>query len=274
MNSIKDTITSIRTQITQFGKYMVSEYKGFVSRNRYGIMGTLAFHLFLLIILFSFKLNTKRIFSEPEIFIDISAEIAEQILKEEEEKIEKALEEKNSEINKSVDELLKSIAVNQNVKKSKSDPKENLENMIEEIRKNLDEYGSDEAPGGKKNSNDYKLDSITVAEAKKQQRALDSLQSIEYSGPSSVYYSLEGRHKIYLPIPVFKCEGEGKIVVQIVVNRSGKVINANVLEKKSDVKDECLFEAAIGASYKTKFNISSSSPIQQKGSITFHFVRQ
>ncbi|MGQ1911753.1 energy transducer TonB family protein [Marinifilum sp. RC60d5] len=274
MNSIKDTIKAIITQILQFGKYIVSEYKSFVSRNKYGIMGTLAFHMLLLIILLSFKLNTKREFSEPEIFIDIPAEVAEQILKEEEEKIEKALEEKNSEISKSVDELLKSIAVNQNVKKSKSDPKVKVENMIDEIRKNLEEYGSDEAPGGKKSSNDYKLDSITAAEAKEKQRALDSLQSIEYSGPSSVYYSLEGRHKIYLPIPVFKCEGEGKIVVQITVNRSGKVIDAKVLEKESGVKDECLFEAAIGASYKTKFNVSSSSPIQQKGSITYHFVRQ
>lgn len=274
MNSIKDTIKAIITQILQFGKYIVSEYKGFVSRNKYGIMGTLAFHMLLLIILLSFKLNTKREFSEPEIFIDIPAEVAEQILKEEEKKIEKALEEKNSEISKTVDELLKSIAVNQNVKKSKSDPKVKVENMIDEIRKNLEEYGSDEAPGGKKSSNDYKLDSITAAEAKEKQRALDSLQSIEYSGPSSVYYSLEGRHKIYLPIPVFKCEGEGKIVVQITVNRSGKVIDAKVLEKESGVKDECLFEAAIGASYKTKFNVSSSSPIQQKGSITYHFVRQ
>lgn len=274
MNSLSDILKIIGKRIIEFGSYLISEFSGFLKRNKYGVMGTLAFHMLLLIILFSFKLNTRREYIEPEIFIDIPLEVAEQILKEEQEKIEKVLEEKNSEITKSVDELLRSIAVNQNVKKSNSDPKQKVENMIDEIRKNLDEYGSDEAPDGRSNSDDYKLDSINLAEAKEKQRVLDSLQSIEYSGPSSVYYSLKGRHKIYLPIPVFKCEGEGKIVVQISVNQSGKVVDARVLKKESGVQDDCLFEAAVGASFKTKFNVSTSSPAEQTGSITYHFVKQ
>ncbi|WP_096429066.1 energy transducer TonB family protein [Labilibaculum antarcticum] len=237
-------------------------------------MGTISFHMLLIIILLSFKLNTKREFLESEIFFDIPAEMAEQFLKEEKEKMEEAIEEKNSEISKSVDELLRSIAVNQNVAKSNPDPKQNVEKMIEEIRKDLDEYGSDDAPNGSEDLKEFKKDSLTAAEAKEKQKLLDALESIEYSGPSSVYYSLEGRHKIYLPIPVFKCEGEGLIVVQIWVSQAGRVIQSKILEKESGVQDDCLFEAALNASRKTRFNVSPSSPEEQIGKITYQFVRQ
>lgn len=131
------------------------------------MMGTLAFHMILLILLFSFKLHTKREFLEAEIFIDIPQELVEQILEEKEEEIKKEIEEKNSEINESVDKLLRSIAVNQDVKKSNSDPKQKVEDMIDEIKKNLDEYGSDDASGGDDGLNEFKKDSLSIAEERK-----------------------------------------------------------------------------------------------------------
>ena len=274
MKSLPDIVKGFGSWIVQFSRYLFSEFMGFLRRNKYGVMGTIAFHMVLIIILLSFKLNTRREFTEAEIFIDIPPEVAEQILKEEQEKIEKVLEEKNSEISESVEELLRSIAVNRNIKKSSSDPKQNVDKMIEEIRRNLDEYSSDDAPvGGGNDLSEFKKDSLTAAQEKEKQRMLDSLESVEYSGPSSVYYSLEGRHKVYLPIPVFKCEGEGKIVVQIVVNRGGRVLDAKVLKRES-VQDDCLFEAALQASRKTRFNVSTKSPERQTGTITYHFVKQ
>ncbi|WP_372755749.1 energy transducer TonB [Labilibaculum sp.] len=238
-------------------------------------MGTIAFHMFLLILMLLFKLNTKKTFLESEISIEIPLELSEQLLKEEKEKIEEALEEKNSEISKSVDELLRSIAVNQNVAKSQNDPQQKVDQLIDEVRKDLDELGSDDAANGESNDiREFLNDSISAAEAKEKQKLLDSLESIEYSGPSSVYYNLEGRHKVYLPIPVFKCEGEGLIAVQIVVNQSGRVIQSSILNQESGVQDDCLFDAALQASRKTRFNVSTSSPAQQIGKITYQFVRQ
>jgi TonB family protein len=268
-----DYFKSILAKLAELLREIAKEFRGFLSRNRYGVMGTIAFHMLLLIILLSFKLNTRREFVEPEIFIDIPLEVAEQIAKEEEEKIEKELEEKKSEISESVDELLKSIAVNQNVKKNNSDPKKNVQDMIDEIQKNLDQYGSDIVPGGGENLGEFKKDSLNALNEKEKQRMLDSLQSIEYSGPSSVYYSLKDRHKVYLPIPVFKCENSGKVVVQIKVNQAGKVINAKIVEKESD-NDNSLWDAALTSSRRSRFNVSSSAPNQQVGTITYHFVKQ
>lgn len=274
MKSLSEITKLVIEQIKEFVPYVISEFKGFLKRNKYGVMGTLAFHMILLILLFSFKLHTKREFLEAEIFIDIPPEVAEQILEEKKEEIEKAIEEKNSEISESVDKLLRSIAVNQDVKKSNSDPRQKVEDMIDEIKKNLDEYGSDESSGGEDGLNEFKKDSLSIAEEREKQRMLDSLQSIEYSGPSSVYYSLKGRHKVYLPIPVFKCEGEGKIVVQIGVSRSGRVVESKILKDQCSVQDDCLFEAALEATGRTRFNVSNSSPQTQRGTITYQFVKQ
>lgn len=274
MNFFYQIARNVKNWLVQFFSFLFSEPVDFLRRNKYGVMGTVAFHMLLIILLLAFKLNTKREFLESEIFIDIPLEVAEQFLKEEKEKIEEALEEKKSEISKSVDELLRSIAVNQNVAKSKTDSKQNIDKMIEEIRKDLDEYSSDDVTGNGGELKEFKKDSLTAEEAKEKQKLLDSLESIEYSGPSSVYYSLEGRHKIYLPIPVFKCEGEGLIVVQIVVNQAGRVIQSEILEKESGVQDDCLYKAALQASEKTRFNVSISSPQQQTGKITYQFVKQ
>jgi TonB family protein len=149
-----------------------------------------------------------------------------------------------------------------------------LDKMIDDIRKDLEQYGSDDAAEGSGDLNEFKKDSISAEEAREKQKLLDSLESIEYSGPSSVYYNLEGRHKIYLPIPVFKCEGEGLIVVRIVVNRAGRVIQSKVLETESGVQDDCLYDAALQASKRTRFNVSTSSPEQQTGKISYQFVKQ
>ncbi|WP_321295004.1 hypothetical protein [Marinifilum fragile] len=274
MKSLSELGKIVVEQIKEFVPFVISEFRGFLKRNKYGVMGTLAFHMILLILLFSFKLHTKREFLEAEIFIDIPQELVEQILEEKEEEIKKEIEEKNSEINESVDKLLRSIAVNQDVKKSNSDPKQKVEDMIDEIKKNLDEYGSDDISEGNDGLNEYKKDSLSIAEAREKQRVLDSLQSIEYSGPSSVYYSLEGRHKIYLPIPVFKCEGEGKIVVKIGVSRNGRVVESKIVKDQCSVQDDCLFEAALDATNRSRFNVSTTSPQTQFGTITYNFVKQ
>ena len=254
--------------------YAWVKFIGFMKRNKYGVMGTIAFHMLLLIVLLLFKLNTKREFVETEIFFDIPIEVAEQILQEEQEKIKKELEEKDPELSKSVDELLRSIAVNENLKKTNSDPRQDVNKMIEEIKSDLSEYTSDDASANTSDMDQYKKDSLTASQEKEKQRVLDSLQSVEYSGASSVYYNLEGRHKIYLPIPVFKCEEEGLVVVQIIVNRAGKVIQTKIVKSESGVEDRCLYDAALQASRKARFNVSSNSPEQQQGTISYHFVKQ
>ncbi len=251
---------------------VIGAFIRFLYRNKYGVLGTLIFHIILFSILLVVTLKTKRNFQEPEIYMEISKEIAMEIAQQKEQEIKEKLQEKSHK-NRQVEELLKSIAVNKDVKKT-TDASKHVADMIKNIKQNLKEYQSDDIGNNKNAIGEFKKDSIDIEKSRREQQKLDSLQNIEYSGKSSVYYSLKGRKKRYLPIPVFQCENEGKVVVKIYVARNGRVLEAMIEKKQSGVVDECLFEAAIKAAQRTRFNRNEKAPAKQIGTITYHFIRQ
>jgi hypothetical protein len=95
-----------------------------------------------------------------------------------------------------------------------------------------------------------------------------------YQGPTRIYYYLENRYKIEMPVPIYKCENSGKIVFNIVVNQRGRISDYSFDETASSRSDACLLEAAISSIKRTRFNPDSKSPKKQAGSITYEFMKQ
>ena len=95
----------------------------------------------------------------------------------------------------------------------------------------------------------------------------------EYSGPSVLSYTLDGRTATHLPIPAYRCYGGGKVTVIIQVNRQGMVVNAQVNETVS-ATDKCLREFALRAARQTKFSKSDKAPERQTGEIVYQFIAQ
>ncbi|HUS87301.1 MAG TPA: energy transducer TonB [Bacteroidales bacterium] len=96
----------------------------------------------------------------------------------------------------------------------------------------------------------------------------------QYQGPTRIYYDLAGRYHVELPIPIYKCEGSGIAVVNIEVNQRGRITDAKIDPLSSSTNDPCLFEAAIGAINRTRFNPDYNAAPRQSGTITYHFVAQ
>lgn len=115
---------------------------------------------------------------------------------------------------------------------------------------------------------------VEMAEIIKEQQKPDEQKPLNYQGPTRVYYNLEGRYHRRLPIPVYKCEGEGKVTVSIDVDSNGRVTEARVIAAESSTDEQCLLETAVNSAMSTLFNISPASPKKQTGTITFHFVAQ
>jgi len=236
--------------------------------SKYGIMGTLAFHMILAIVLLASEINSIQIIPQQEIIIDFDQDIEKKIEKLKEEIKQKQIV-KQSQTEEEVQKLLKSIAVNENIKdKAPSDAKTDVNKMIKDLQKDLDAKNSNMY---KKSDKAYKADSLKYKKYETQ-RKLDSIQTVYYRGPSSVSYNLKGRHKEYLPIPVFKCEKSGTVKVEILVNSYGRVTKATIIENGSQTKDQCLWDTAIDAAKRSRFNESSTK--LQKGTITYNFVRQ
>ena len=99
---------------------------------------------------------------------------------------------------------------------------------------------------------------------------LKQQQSAGVNTKSTVSFSLVNRKKVYIPVPVYLCEVDGKIVINITVNANGSVIDTYV-NNASTSKNECLIEHALEYARSSQFSADASKKTQL-GSITFSFI--
>ena len=83
---------------------------------------------------------------------------------------------------------------------------------------------------------------------------------------------LQGRSVVgVIPRPTYETQASGKVVVNIIVNQMGEVINAQAGADGTTVTNKDLWTAARKAALKTRFNVSADAPASQQGSITYIF---
>jgi colicin import membrane protein len=92
------------------------------------------------------------------------------------------------------------------------------------------------------------------------------------TGLAGVSYSLEGRDFQSLPNPKYDYQGEGKVVVAVSVDRSGKVTEAKGGQKGSTTLDTYLISESEKAALKATFKAKPGAPLKQTGTITYNFV--
>jgi len=117
-------------------------------------------------------------------------------------------------------------------------------------------------------------DELKEAEEKERESSESQKMAANFQGPTRIFYELTGRNHIYLPIPIYKCEGSGKVVLLIEVNQRGYVENASIIQAQSTTTDECLVETAVGTALRSRFESNLDAPKIQKGTLTYIFVAQ
>lgn len=103
----------------------------------------------------------------------------------------------------------------------------------------------------------------------------EKIENRKVRGNVTVSYSLSApvRHAVKMPVPAYMCEGGGEVIVNIVVNPSGEVVDCRVDDALS-ASNNCLREAALSKATLTLFNADSSAPARQKGTISYLFIAQ
>jgi hypothetical protein len=163
------------------------------------------------------------------------------------------------------------------------DVKINAEDYIDKVKEELIESGK----LGKDNYIDEQkkaMDNVqegNVALEKKEENNVENNKpkvsqemAANFSGPTRIYYNLPGRTHAYLPIPIYKCEGSGKVVLAIEVNPKGIVVGAKIITAESTTTDPCLIETAVNSALISKFNPEIKAQKIQAGTLTYHFVAQ
>jgi colicin import membrane protein len=91
-------------------------------------------------------------------------------------------------------------------------------------------------------------------------------------GDKGISYELQGRGYQKLPKPKYDYQGEGRVVVEVNVDRSGKVTQAVPGIKGSTTLDEYLLKVAKEAAMEATFESKPDAPLFQKGKITYNFI--
>ena len=75
-----------------------------------------------------------------------------------------------------------------------------------------------------------------------------------------------------LPLPEYNANNrEGTVIVRIFVDQYGDVNNAIVNQEGTTITNSVLWDSAVKAALKAKFNQSGSAPVVQEGAITYVF---
>ena len=90
------------------------------------------------------------------------------------------------------------------------------------------------------------------------------------AGSGGKGYGLGGRGKATFTKVIPDCQEEGRVVVEIHVNKSGRVVKA-IPGKKGTTGDSCLFEAAKKTALSHKWPADSKAPTTQIGWVEVNF---
>ncbi len=121
--------------------------------------------------------------------------------------------------------------------------------------------------------NREKEEELAVSEPQPEKKQPEKKEEKRFTGASNIRYFIKNRRDVYITNPLYTCPEYmgGLVVVDIEVDRTGKVVNAKYNKKKSTTKAECLIESSIQAAYDSFFNSEPAAPALQKGYITYQY---
>jgi hypothetical protein len=259
-------------EIVYFCPLKMWKIKNIYYRNIYGVIATLVFHLIVVAILLVGQLRPLKKVQQEEVYIDLTPEfnkIDQKILEKEKEKQPEQASKSTQTANQG--QLCSNRAVNEaskEVSRSK-DPYFDKEyeaeiaaakKLVGDVNKTL----AQKIP---------KIGDIAMPEDNTTGKTPEQIKQSNFKGKSNIRYYLENRYHVRLPIPVYLAEGGGEVIVDIAVNRDGRVISANP-RPNSEIKDLTILAYAQQAAEKTLFNPDSTAPEKEKGTITYLFVPQ
>jgi len=157
---------------------------------------------------------------------------------------------------------------------NKKEEKKKVEEQKEEVPepdKNLSD-----ALNKWKNKKDESKDGDGTTDQAGDQGSLDGdPNSKNYVGGGSgngTSFNLSGRAMLSSPKIKDTSQDEGKVVVDIIVDKYGKVLRANPGARGSTTTSPILYKKAKEAALSTKFNANPNAPEEQKGQMTFIFI--
>jgi hypothetical protein len=223
-----------------------------------GVLTTLAVHLLIFIVFLSVKINEINSKRDEPIVVELDVEMY------------KALQEKMNEKKAEISDIkplsgedIKNIAVNT---ANQIENKISTEKYIEELKQELNIKDLNQQLD-RSLKDDNVINSYIKEEKPEDTKPINKF----YKGPTRVEYNFSRSHR-FIHIPVYKCQGSGKVVVDIIVNQEGEVISASIAS--TNTTEECVMETALQSARISLFESDLNADPRAKGTISYEFVAQ
>lgn len=238
--------------------------KKLTKEDKAGLYSTVILHLTVLIILLATSLGFS-LKKENSFILDFTKYEELERMQAEMERLKKEAELQEA-ISKKLEAELGNAGGYRNIAVDRGALKDDRGTDAEQLYKDAERLAN-ELKGGFDAQQEDVADPVTKETGKKEEKKEN------YSGPSVVSYSLEGRKASRLSIPAYRCMGSGEVTVLITVDNQGTVTMAKVDESNSS-KDGCLRNFAVRAARLSKFSASTTAPPKQQGNIVYQFIAQ
>ncbi len=254
----------------------------FIEKHKFGIIGTIAFHI-LLFIWLNLHLVQLDVYVPKEKVLAVLDFTEEQEDDTPQPEMPQPVDENGNPIESNVmnvaadatqEKTTYTNQANNNFSKSKAD--QEVWDMLKGIE--AEEYakinaGKESSSSEESSSNDKEhrqIDpSLIKNDAKENNNASFGADII-----ATANYSLKGRKPLHQDKPSYLCRSEGKVRIIIKVNQKGEVISRTIDEAKTTTQNDCLRTAALQYSKKWKFNQNFSDPMRLEGWIEFTYMAQ
>jgi len=248
----------------------------FIKENKNGIIGTIVFHLLLVLIILFFGFTAPEPkFPDPEgILINFGTDDNGSGKIEPENNVKKVTKKIQEETNVKDVNLTQDYQEAANVKTEKKIIKKETVVKKEDKKEKEPEINKTALfPGSNKNTSTSEGENNGTGNQGDINGSKNSTSHVGNGlGTQGIGYSLNGRLPVgKLPPPIYPENNEyGKVVIAIKVDKYGKVISAYKQERGTTTHNPELINAALKAAWKAKFNKDLNS-IQQAGTITYNF---
>jgi hypothetical protein len=237
---------------------------GFIKENINGILGTVIFHLLIVILILATRLSSFEPQDELSILIEFDNNVSEEEFR--------AFTESLLAQNLQDYQRARNIAVNVHEERPVADQfSEMSSEELSELDKRIDEILNNAAQGNMPTLDQPDINFDVPEDIVRNEQQNDHEP---YSGPTTITYELAGRSHLRVPVPVYKCPDGGIVEVNISVDRQGRVIRADVDGSPGNFNEACNFQMAIDAAMGSRFTGKADAPPVQSGTITFYFQRQ
>ncbi|PID90121.1 MAG: hypothetical protein CSA97_04530 [Bacteroidetes bacterium] len=235
-------------------------------RHRVGILLTVVANLLAIILMLLINIHGQARFVESEVIFAIE----EPEVAQEEETVKEVTRDRSWE-RETQQQQVRNIAVDQQDKALNAGLGDEKKIDAEELYREAARVRAEMEANRERFMEKDAIGETTVPNTEK--KAVSAPAASSYQGPSVVSYSLKGRKAYELPVPAYRCKRGGIVVVDIAVNREGKVV-ATSIDTPNSEQDPCLHSEAKRAAKRSLFSPVSQGPLRQHGSITYMFVAQ